>query len=81
MWSAMDHAKVAGEVVEAVGGASNISAAAHCATRLRLVIADESKITQQALDDTDDLAYVRSPRMRPRKKPKRAATFSRASSR
>ena len=51
----MDHAKVAGEVVEAVGGASNISAAAHCATRLRLVIADESKINQQALDDSDDL--------------------------
>ena len=51
----MDHAKVAGEVVEAVGGASNISAAAHCATRLRLVIADESKIDQQALDDNEDL--------------------------
>ena len=51
----MDHAKVAGEVVEAVGGASNISAAAHCATRLRLVIADESKINQQALDDNEDL--------------------------
>ena len=51
----MDHAKVAGEVVEAVGGASNISAAAHCATRLRLVIADQSKINQQALDDNEDL--------------------------
>ena len=51
----MDHAKVAGEVVEAVGGASNISAAAHCATRLRLVIADESKTNQQALDDNEDL--------------------------
>ena len=51
----MVHAKVAGEVVEAVGGASNISAAAHCATRLRLVIADESKINQQALDDNEDL--------------------------
>ena len=51
----MDHAKVAGEVVDAVGGVSNISAAAHCATRLRLVIADESKINQQALDDNDDL--------------------------
>ena len=51
----MDHAKVAGEVVEAVGGASNISAAAHCATRLRLVIADDSKINQQALDDNEDL--------------------------
>ena len=41
---AMDHAKVASEVVEAVGGAANITAAAHCATRLRLVLADEKKI-------------------------------------
>ena len=40
----MDHAKVASEVVKAVGGASNINAAAHCATRLRLVLADESKV-------------------------------------
>lgn len=51
----MDHAKVASEVVEAVGGASNISAAAHCATRLRLVITDPGKINQAALDDNDDL--------------------------
>lgn len=52
---AMDYAKVASEVVEAVGGADNISAAAHCATRLRLVIADESKIDQAALDANEDL--------------------------
>lgn len=52
---AMDYAKVASEVVEAVGGADNISAAAHCATRLRLVIADESKIDQAALDANGDL--------------------------
>lgn len=51
----MDHAKVASEVVKAVGGASNISAAAHCATRLRLVITDPGKIDQAALDDNDDL--------------------------
>ena len=52
---AMDHAKVASEVVKAVGGASNINAAAHCATRLRLVLADESKVDQAALDAVDDL--------------------------
>ena len=51
----MDHAKVATEVVEAIGGPSNISAAAHCATRLRLVIADPDKIDQQALDDNEEL--------------------------
>lgn len=52
---AMDHAKVASEVVQAVGGATNISAAAHCATRLRLVIADPTKIDQTALDANEDL--------------------------
>lgn len=52
---AMDHAKVASEVVKAVGGASNISAAAHCATRLRLVLADQSKVDQAALDANEDL--------------------------
>ena len=52
---AMDHAKVASEVVKAVGGASNINAAAHCATRLRLVLADETKVDQAALDAVDDL--------------------------
>ena len=51
----MDHAKVATEVVEAIGGPSNISAAAHCATRLRLVIVDPDKINQQALDDNEEL--------------------------
>ncbi len=52
---AMDHAKVASEVVKAVGGAQNINAAAHCATRLRLVIADPKKIDQAALDANEDL--------------------------
>lgn len=52
---AMDHAKVASEVVKAVGGASNISAAAHCATRLRLVLEDQSKVDQAALDANEDL--------------------------
>ena len=40
----MDHAKVASEVLDALGGADNINAAAHCATRLRLVINDDGKI-------------------------------------
>ncbi|MDO4259578.1 MAG: sucrose-specific PTS transporter subunit IIBC [Actinomycetaceae bacterium] len=51
----MDHPTVAADVVKAVGGADNISAAAHCATRLRLVITDESKINQAALDDHPDI--------------------------
>lgn len=52
---AMDHAKVAKDVLAAVGGASNINAAAHCATRLRLVLADQEKVDQPALDNNDDV--------------------------
>lgn len=52
---AMDHAKVASEVLDALGGAGNINAAAHCATRLRLVINDDGKINQKALDDNPAL--------------------------
>ncbi|WP_051259462.1 sucrose-specific PTS transporter subunit IIBC [Schaalia suimastitidis] len=51
----MEHKSVASDVVAAVGGTDNISAAAHCATRLRLVIADQSKIDQAALDNHPDI--------------------------
>ncbi len=50
----MDHKKVALEVIEAVGE-DNLVAAAHCATRLRLVLRDSSKINQRALDNNDDV--------------------------
>jgi len=50
----MNHKEVAKRVLAAVGP-NNIQAAAHCATRLRLVIKDESKIDQKALDDDPDV--------------------------
>ncbi|NVY95595.1 PTS beta-glucoside transporter subunit IIBCA [Lactobacillus sp. DCY120] len=46
----MDHKQAAQSILSQVGK-DNIIAAAHCATRLRLVIRDESKINQQALDN------------------------------
>ena len=52
---AMDHARVAKDVLTYVGGAENISAAAHCATRLRLVLNDMDKVDQKALDKDPDL--------------------------
>lgn len=58
---AMDHAKVASEVLDALGGADNINAAAHCATRLRLVINDDGKINQKALDDNPALRVPSRP--------------------
>ncbi|WP_111837078.1 PTS beta-glucoside transporter subunit IIBCA [Actinomyces bovis] len=51
----MDHARVARDVIRYVGGVNNISAAAHCATRLRLVLADQEKVDQKALDSDPDL--------------------------
>ncbi|WP_315133005.1 glucose PTS transporter subunit IIA [uncultured Actinomyces sp.] len=51
----MDHARVARDVVTYLGGADNIDAAAHCATRLRLVINDMDKVDQAALDKDPDL--------------------------
>lgn len=39
----MDYRKTAQEILNHVGGSKNIVSAAHCATRLRLVIADNSK--------------------------------------
>lgn len=40
----MDYRKTAQEILGYVGGSKNIVSAAHCATRLRLVIADNSSI-------------------------------------
>lgn len=48
----MDHKQVAADVVKAVGK-DNMVAAAHCATRLRLVLKDESKVDQKSLDAND----------------------------
>lgn len=50
----MDHKKVASQIIAAVGK-DNFAGAAHCATRLRLVLKDEGKIDQKALDNNDDV--------------------------
>ena len=48
---ALDAAKAAKEILAAVGGPENVVSAAHCATRLRLVIADDSKVDKDAVED------------------------------
>ena len=50
---ALDYARAARETLEAVGGAQNVVSAAHCATRLRLVIADNSKVDKAAVDEIE----------------------------
>lgn len=49
----MDYKDTAEKLLVALGGKENVSAAAHCATRLRLVLNDEEKIDQDALDEMD----------------------------
>lgn len=51
----MDHPAVATRVLAAVGGPDNVNAAAHCATRLRLVLVDQDKVNQKALDNDPDV--------------------------
>ncbi|MGY3766867.1 sucrose-specific PTS transporter subunit IIBC [Vagococcus vulneris] len=50
----MNHKKVAEQVYQAIGK-DNIQAAAHCATRLRLVLKDPKKVDHAALDNIDDV--------------------------
>ncbi|EZP59000.1 sucrose-specific PTS transporter subunit IIBC [Exiguobacterium acetylicum] len=52
----MDYQQTAKRVLELVGGRENIITAAHCATRLRLVLHDESKVDQAALEDLDGVS-------------------------
>ena len=54
----MDYQKSAKEVLHAIGGADNIVSAAHCATRLRLVIADNSKADKKTLENIDGVKGV-----------------------
>ena len=50
---ALDYRKCAEEISAAIGGGSNVISAAHCATRLRLVIADNSKLNKAVLENVD----------------------------
>ncbi len=50
----MDYSKVASDVIKAVGK-DNLVAGAHCATRLRLVLKDDDKVDQAALDNNPDV--------------------------
>ncbi|WP_152658554.1 sucrose-specific PTS transporter subunit IIBC [Oceanobacillus sp. CFH 90083] len=50
----MDHKQVAEDILKMLGE-DNIQAAAHCATRLRLVLKDDKNIDQQGLDNHPDI--------------------------
>ena len=50
---ALDYRKCAQEIVDHIGGRENVAQAAHCATRLRLVIKDNSKVDKDYLDNVE----------------------------
>ena len=54
----MDYKKVAQQVLECVGGGENLVSAAHCATRLRMVIADNGKCSKEKLEQIDGVKGV-----------------------
>ena len=54
----MDYRKTAQDILDHVGGNKNIASAAHCATRLRLVIADNKKVSKEALENVDGVKGV-----------------------
>lgn len=54
----MDYQKAASDVIRHIGGKENIVSAAHCATRLRLVIADNSKMDAAAIENVDGVKGV-----------------------
>ena len=54
----MDYKKTAQEIYEKVGKKENLVSAAHCATRLRLVLADNAKCDAKAVEDIDGVKGV-----------------------
>ena len=54
----MDYQNAAQQVLDCVGGRQNILSAAHCATRLRLVIADNRKVRKKELENAEGVRGV-----------------------
>ena len=54
----MDYRKAAEEIYEKVGKKENLVSAAHCATRLRLVLADNDKCDVKAVEEIDGVKGV-----------------------
>ncbi len=49
----MNYPVIAKQLLALLGGKDNLSALAHCATRLRLAVKDESLIQEKAIDDLE----------------------------
>ena len=58
----MDYNLIAKEIYEKIGGKENLISAAHCATRLRLVVGDNEKIDKSSIENIDGVkgAFIAS---------------------
>lgn len=55
---AMDYVSVSKQIIDGVGGASNISSATHCMTRLRLVLKDDKKADDKKVEQIKGVKTV-----------------------
>lgn len=58
MGTAVDYRHLAGDILERVGGEANITSMAHCATRLRLKLRDESVADKAAIEKLSGVITV-----------------------
>ena len=49
----MTNTEIAKKVIEALGGRENVNSVAHCATRLRVMVKDEAKINEDAIENLE----------------------------
>lgn len=52
----MDYKLVANQIIASVGGKENIKNYEHCATRMRLILHDDSKISKEQIDALDTIS-------------------------
>ena len=53
-----NYKEIAQAILEAIGGKDNVNSAAHCATRLRLVLKDEAKVNKAEIEKMDAVKGV-----------------------
>lgn len=54
----LENAEIAKRIIDCMGGKDNIQSVTHCATRLRVMINDKSKVNQKELEEIDKIKGV-----------------------
>ena len=54
----MDMKQIATQVIQNIGGKENIVRATHCATRLRLILKDDTKINAAEIENIDGVKVL-----------------------